>query len=179
MAGTVTMQPAVSGDVRELRLALVCYGGVSLAIYMHGVTKELHKLLLASAAYEQDQQKNPFAPAQTEYVYWDLLSRMQQGAAGRTPRGVRTRVVVDVISGTSAGGINGICLAKAIALNRSQDALKRLWFERGDIKELAAAPKVVPLWLKTPWLLLKSTVTGKTPLRGDDMCRWLYGAFAE
>lgn len=23
----------------ELRLALVCYGGVSLAVYMHGVTK--------------------------------------------------------------------------------------------------------------------------------------------
>lgn len=26
---------------KELRLALVCYGGVSLAVYMHGVTKEI------------------------------------------------------------------------------------------------------------------------------------------
>ena len=26
---------------KELRLALVCYGGVSLAIYMHGITKEV------------------------------------------------------------------------------------------------------------------------------------------
>ena len=26
---------------KELRIALVCYGGVSLAIYMHGVTKEV------------------------------------------------------------------------------------------------------------------------------------------
>jgi len=26
---------------KELRLALVCYGGISLAVYMHGVTKEL------------------------------------------------------------------------------------------------------------------------------------------
>src|ERR1700682_4066446 len=51
MAETSTMQPAASGDLRELRLALVCYGGVSLAIYMRGVTKELHRLLLASAAY--------------------------------------------------------------------------------------------------------------------------------
>ena len=25
---------------KELRLALVCYGGVSLAVYMHGTTKE-------------------------------------------------------------------------------------------------------------------------------------------
>jgi hypothetical protein len=28
-----------SGPVREIRIALVCYGGVSLAIYMHGVTR--------------------------------------------------------------------------------------------------------------------------------------------
>ena len=35
---------------KELRLAIVCYGGVSLAVYMHGVTKELWKLLRASEA---------------------------------------------------------------------------------------------------------------------------------
>ncbi len=38
--------------IRELRLAVVCYGGVSLAIYMHGITKEIHKLVRASAALE-------------------------------------------------------------------------------------------------------------------------------
>ena len=26
---------------KELRIALVCYGGISLAVYMHGVTKEI------------------------------------------------------------------------------------------------------------------------------------------
>ena len=36
---------------KELRLALVCFGGVSLAIYMHGVTKEILKLVRASYAY--------------------------------------------------------------------------------------------------------------------------------
>jgi hypothetical protein len=30
--------PAPARDVKELRLGLVCYGGVSLAIYMHGMT---------------------------------------------------------------------------------------------------------------------------------------------
>lgn len=35
---------------RELRLALVCYGGVSLAVYMHGITKEILKLVRASRA---------------------------------------------------------------------------------------------------------------------------------
>ena len=29
---------------RELRIALVCFGGASLAIYMHGITKEILKL---------------------------------------------------------------------------------------------------------------------------------------
>ena len=36
---------------KELRLALVCFGGVSLAVYMHGVTKEVLKLVRASRRY--------------------------------------------------------------------------------------------------------------------------------
>jgi hypothetical protein len=59
--------------VRELRLALVCYGGVSLTIYMHGVTKEIHKLVRASMAFEHDPTHNPFADHETEHVYWDDL----------------------------------------------------------------------------------------------------------
>ena len=35
---------------KELRIALVCFGGVSLAVYMHGVSKEILKLVRASAA---------------------------------------------------------------------------------------------------------------------------------
>ena len=38
----------------ELRLALVCYGGVSLAVYMHGVTKELQSLIRAARAFDDD-----------------------------------------------------------------------------------------------------------------------------
>ena len=36
------MPAAPNAETRELRLAVVLYGGVSLAIYMHGTTKELH-----------------------------------------------------------------------------------------------------------------------------------------
>jgi hypothetical protein len=42
------------GLVREVRLALVCYGGSSLAIYIHGNTKEIHRLVQASKALQQD-----------------------------------------------------------------------------------------------------------------------------
>jgi predicted patatin/cPLA2 family phospholipase len=35
---------------KELRIALVCYGGVSLGLYMQGVIKEFLKLIRASKA---------------------------------------------------------------------------------------------------------------------------------
>ncbi len=45
--------PAGESDgVKELRLGLVCYGGSSLAIYMHGVTKEVQRLVKGSALLE-------------------------------------------------------------------------------------------------------------------------------
>jgi len=46
--------------LREVRLGLICYGGVSLAIYMHGVTKELYKLVRAARAFERAYQANDF-----------------------------------------------------------------------------------------------------------------------
>jgi patatin-related protein len=129
--------------VRELRLAVVCYGGVSLAIYLHGVTKELHKLVVASAAFEADPDRNPFDRGRTtERVYWELLKELSERG------GVRTRVVVDVISGTSAGGINGVFLAKALAHDLSQDALRDLWFAQGDIARLLRGWQRLPVKLR-------------------------------
>jgi patatin-related protein len=150
---------------RELRLAIVCYGGVSLCVYMHGTTKEIHRLvkasrLLAGGTYDE--------ATPSERLYHDLLTQ----AAG--PDGVRTEVVVDVIAGTSAGGINGIFLGKALAHNLSQDLLRDLWFDKGDIKKLLRGPTRLPIWLKAPWLLARGIK--KAPLRGKDMSIWLYDA---
>src|SRR5437867_1937863 len=91
---------STEGGTRELRLAVVCYGGSSLAIYMHGVTKELHRLVKGSALL--DAGLTPDSGAPSESVYGALLRELG------SERGVRTRVVVDVVAGTSAGGINGI-----------------------------------------------------------------------
>jgi patatin-related protein len=173
-----------AGEVRELRLALVCYGGVSLAIYMHGVTKEIHKLVRASEAlhHHPEATENPFH-ADSERVYWDLLKRLQtdDGSNGATTLRPRVRVVVDIISGTSAGGINGICLAKALAHNLSQEGLTRLWLENGDIGLLWRGATWVPLKLWMVWfaasLLLPWTV--HPPLQGDAMRQWLLDAFNE
>src|SRR5438132_4711204 len=153
-----------------LRLALVCYGGVSLAIYMHGVTKEIHKLVLASRAFDRDPGHNPFDESRdTEHAYFEAL---RERAARQ---GVRTRVVVDTIAGSSAGGINGIILAKALAHDLSQQSLRDLWMERGDIGQLLG-------WRFLPWLPLKVLAwavahrLSRPPLRGDRMFEWIEGA---
>jgi hypothetical protein len=49
--------------MREVRPGLVCYGGVSVAIYMHGVTKELYKLVRAARAFERAFGTNDFDAA--------------------------------------------------------------------------------------------------------------------
>ena len=42
---------------KELRIALVCYGGVSLAVYMHGITKEIWRLAKASQAVHSSDDR--------------------------------------------------------------------------------------------------------------------------
>lgn len=128
----------------ELRLAIVCYGGVALAVYMHGVTKELGKLAEASAAFERlgydPAADNPFPDDDTAGTYFDVL-------AGLAQRGTRIRVVIDIISGTSAGGINGVVLGKSIARGASQDGLKELWLRQADLKKFLR-----PKWFGTLWM---------------------------
>jgi hypothetical protein len=72
--------------IKELRLALVCYGGVSLAIYMHGITKEIHKLVTASKGLEESPEQDPFHGQGTESVYWGALKGL------RDEPGIPTRV---------------------------------------------------------------------------------------
>jgi patatin-related protein len=161
-------------DVKDLRLALVCYGGVSLAVYMHGVTKEIHKLVVASKAFEQDPSTNPFPASAIEHVYFRALDTLRQR------EGARTRVVVDIIAGTSAGGINGVILAKALAHNLSQDALRDLWLMKGDIKKLVAMPRApwLPLRLAA-WLAVGAVRGLRSPLDGPQMFRWVLEALEE
>jgi patatin-related protein len=170
---SVPESPAVDtpagGEVRELRLAVVLYGGASLAIYMHGTTKELQRLVKASAL--ADRGGTPTSPS--ERLYGELLAEV----ARRDRFGVRTRVVVDVVAGTSAGGINGVYLSKALAHNRSQDALRDLWLDRGDIKVLLRGPDWVPWWLKVPFVLAR--LVRKPVLKGDAIARWMVEALRD
>ena len=77
---------------REVRLGVVMYGGVSLAIYIYGVTQELFRAVRGRGVYK-------------------LLKTLTD-----------SDIVVDVISGTSAGGINGILLGYALCRSRARCA---------------------------------------------------------
>jgi len=111
---------------KELRLALVCYGGISLAIYMHGITKEIWHLARASRAHRDFE---PAAGA-SERVYYALLESIGDEA------GVNLRVMVDIVAGASAGGINGVFLAQAVTSGQSLDPLTDLWLEIADVEAL-------------------------------------------
>ena len=93
---------------KELRLAVVLTGGVSLAVFMHGVSRELAKLTRASKVLHS-HDTSPTGPAtsyaslnddpkresDTEEVYFELLQAL-------LPE-IDLRVVIDVIAGSSAG----------------------------------------------------------------------------
>lgn len=165
----------MSENIREIRLGLVCYGGVSLAIYMHGITKELQKLVVASRALEDDPRRNPFPEETSEHSYWRALQAARERSADRA----LPRVVIDVIAGTSAGGINGVFLAKALAHNLSQDALRDLWFEKGDIKELLGGSLLQEGLHLSRFLAQLLAGKAEGPLDGQAMLGWLLDALKD
>ncbi|MBT8430858.1 MAG: patatin-like protein, partial [Altererythrobacter sp.] len=120
---------------KELRIALVCYGGVSLAVYMHGVTKELWHLARASRAYHTDElPEGPVAK-----VYHDLLAEIE------AKQSLRLRVLPDILTGASAGGINAVFLSQAVYAGHSLEPLTDLWLENADVDRLLD-PDARPMW---------------------------------
>ena len=99
---------------REVRLGLVLYGGVSLAIYMNGVAHEVFRAVKGQGIYK-------------------LIKAFTD-----------SDIVVDIISGTSAGGINGIMLAYALCNDRDFSPCADLWRRDGDIRALLRSPNQAP-----------------------------------
>ena len=172
-----------AGLVREVRLALVCYGGSSLAIYIHGNAKELQRLVRASKALQIDALANG-AAMQNYVADASNTVKPEAGAEGQKltgstrawydrlldvwfqdPKRVRTRVVVDVIAGTSAGGINGVILAKALAHDLSQDGLTELWMDKASLRRLTYN-----------YFGFLKIFAGGAPINGKALAGWLYEA---
>ena len=139
-------RPRVDFD-QEVRFAVVMYGGSSLAIYINGVAQELLRLVRATAPGRAGDGRAHLPDERlrgSERVYrrlGRLLSRQgvfagDAGAPGAAPPTIRTRFVVDILTGTSAGGINAVYLAKALANDQDLDELQSLWVREGDIRVL-------------------------------------------
>jgi patatin-related protein len=136
---------------KELRLAVVIYGGASLAVYMHGISKELLKVVRASkvlheigperAQHLHYQDGPDHRPGDTEAVYFEILKEISRKS--------HFRVVIDVVAGASAGAINGVMLAKALVDDSMLDAQTTGWLNDADIEHLGAE-KMTP-WRK--WYL--------------------------
>jgi patatin-related protein len=133
---------------QEVRFAVVMYGGVSLAIYINGVVQELFRMVRATAPefelpdqpYGQDAYFHDESLDGTERIYREV-GQMLRGDGDVEPMqspeaDIRTRFVVDILSGSSAGGINAIFLAKAIANQQELADLRDLWIHEADMGAL-------------------------------------------
>jgi patatin-related protein len=155
---TAPGHPTSYEATQEVRIASVMFGGVSLAVYMNGITQELLRMVRAtapSAAAPQpqdwkaldwntrDRDQALLADEQlqsTEAIYRILGRSLFHGRVAGTPLSftgpIRTRIVVDLLAGTSAGGINSVYLAKALVNNQNLDELKQMWMGEADIDTL-------------------------------------------
>jgi patatin-related protein len=95
---------------REVRLGIVMYGGVSLAVYENGVAQELFRAVHGEGVYA-------------------LVKKL-----------IGSDIIVDIMSGTSAGGINGVLLGYALANKLDFRTSANLWRNDGDILKLLRPP---------------------------------------
>lgn len=159
---------------REVRFAVVIYGGVSLTIYINGIVQEMLNMVLSTAEENRNVGKvsslTPLLQVYRELAGLvgesknqrpdntktnlarpgraELRSRSQATvntpAACAKEKEIHTKFVVDILSGTSAGGINAIYLAKALANNMSIESLARMWITQADMKLLLNDNRVTP-----------------------------------
>jgi patatin-related protein len=127
---------------------MVMYGGVSLAIYMNGVTQEFFRMARGCGVYK--------------LIKWLTDSEL----------------VVDIVSGTSAGGVNGIYFCYAMANGLDFAAMSQLWRDSGDIQKLLREPNAkladCQSLLNGDWYLARleeafRTMPAYTPGPGDDL----------
>ncbi|MFE0509428.1 patatin-like protein [Streptomyces sp. NPDC058964] len=143
---------------QELRIATAMTGGVSLAIWMGGVARELN--LLQQAAWWRNalpqgaDLPEPSAVAtgdqRAKVLYVRLLDLLD------------TTVSIDVLSGTSAGGINAGLLGLARARSWDLGSLRDFWLTSGAFETLLRDPTETqpPSLLQGDGVLFQELVKG-------------------
>jgi len=152
---------------QKLQLAVTMTGGVSLAVWMGGVAREVNLLTQASdlrirgegePAVPVPSGPPPGSPAdRVRDLYGQLLDLMDLTAS------------VDVLSGTSAGGVNAAILGLANARRLDIGALRDLWLQAGAFGQLLRDPQAEPnppSLLKGDGQLLTALSSGLDTLAG-------------
>jgi patatin-related protein len=139
---------------QEVRIAIVMFGGVSLAVYMNGIAQELLKAVRATAPSDATEQSAPADSTlkSTERVYRQIGKILHHGRLAKCDHNeidyasvpIRTRIIIDILSGTSAGGINAVFLAKALANDQGLDQIHNIWLHEGNIDTLLNDGKSQP-----------------------------------
>ena len=128
-------QPSpVTELTQELRLATTMTGGVSLAIWMAGVAREINLLAQASQWRRAGGTFPTNSPLSKESVaslrlYAELIDLLD------------VVVDVDILSGTSAGGINAALLASSRVSGSDLGGLRDLWLDLGALTDLLRDPR--------------------------------------
>lgn len=139
---------------KEIRFAVVMYGGVSLAIYINGVAQELLKMARATEKKDNlDSTESIYRKIACLLANEALMAKAAQAKSVEEARQLLkdldasqcspVKFIVDILSGTSAGGINAVFLAKALANRQDIGQLKQLWLNEGDIAKLINDKKSV------------------------------------
>ena len=114
---------------QELRLALCMRGGVSLAVWMGGACREIAALRAARSQARVDEPADKCDVVQKK-IYEFLLKRC----------GYET-VTVDILTGTSAGGLNGVLFATHLMYGTPFDSrIRDIWLRLGDLEGLTREP---------------------------------------
>jgi patatin-related protein len=133
-------------------------GGVSLAVWMGGVAREMN--LLQEASNLRQRVNAPAHVQQPESVSAGTGASARQAADGRAGAGGATdwddrcrdlylsllkllnvTVTMDVLSGTSAGGINAALLGLSSAAGVDLGRLRNLWLTAGSLDKLLRDPQ--------------------------------------
>ncbi|MFD2686572.1 patatin-like protein [Streptomyces phyllanthi] len=156
----------------ELRVAATFTGGGSLAVWMGGLAREMNLLLAASRERDGDvsgrhQEPSTHASREVRRSYQRLLDLLG------------LRFSVDILSGTSAGGINAALLGMANVRRGDLGGLRELWISEGSLDRLLRSPSEPrpPALLRGDEVLLAGigkaldTIEGPGPGADDDPTR--------
>lgn len=114
---------------QEVRLAVTMVGGVSLAIWMGGVAREISHVVQASRQLSGTKTASETDQAEAIRACYEKLLTL-----------LRINVSVDVLTGTSAGGINAACLGVAEGSQSTLGGLRDVWLETGSFGKLLRNP---------------------------------------